>query len=139
MAKYGQRSPQRGSIKSLRTPSWPAMSVRWRRTSRPAARSVASYSSRDGRTRNRRRMTRRPSRTLRMIMNQSRNTPAALPELLQQVRRSPCRARRLASCALVLLASFLCAGALADADDAEQLLKQADAAKLADYAKFSQL
>ena len=75
-----------------------------------------------------------------MIMDQNRNTPAALPELLQPVRRSPCRARRLASCALVLLWSFLSAGALADgADDAEQLLKQADAAKLADYAQFSQL
>ena len=75
-----------------------------------------------------------------MMMDQNRNTPAALPELPQGVRSSPCRARRFASCALVVLSSFLCAGALADnADDAEQLLKQADAAKLADYARFSQL
>jgi diguanylate cyclase (GGDEF)-like protein len=71
-------------------------------------------------------------------MDPSRNIPVALPELPQGLRRSPRSTWRLASCVLVLLSMFPCA--FADSgDDAEQLLKQADAAKLADYGQFSQL
>lgn len=71
-------------------------------------------------------------------MDPSRNIPVALPEPRQERRRSSRRARCLAPCVLVLLSTFLCA--FADSgEDAAQLLQQADAAKLADYARFSQL
>ena len=73
-----------------------------------------------------------------MTMNQSRNTRAASPDVA--LRCQPRRAGHVALGALVLLSCFLGGGVLAATpDDPAQLLKQADAARLTDYAQFTRL